>query len=42
MQAILEQRIADGRSTPGARQKIDIEVKRYPASQPVGARKQAM
>ena len=31
MQALLEKLITDGRSTPGAPQKNDVEVKRYPA-----------
>ncbi|MCB1208775.1 MAG: sulfatase [Verrucomicrobiales bacterium] len=31
MQALLERLITDGRSTPGALQKNDVEVKRYPA-----------
>jgi arylsulfatase A-like enzyme len=31
MKALLEKLIADGRSTPGAVQKNDVEVKRYPA-----------
>jgi len=31
MKALLEKLIADGRSTPGAAQKNDVEVKRYPA-----------
>lgn len=31
MQALLEKRITNGRSAPGAPQKNDVEVKRYPA-----------
>lgn len=31
MQALLEKLITDGRSTPGAKQKNDVEVKRYPS-----------
>jgi hypothetical protein len=31
MQAQLEKIITNGRSTPGAPQKNDVEVKRYPA-----------
>jgi hypothetical protein len=31
MKALLEKLITDGRSTPGATQKNDVEVKRYPA-----------
>jgi arylsulfatase A-like enzyme len=31
MQALLEKLITEGRSTPGARQQNDVEVKRYPA-----------
>jgi hypothetical protein len=31
MQALLEKLITDGRSTPGALQRNDVEVKRYPA-----------
>ena len=30
MQALLEKLITDGRSTPGAKQKNDVEVVRYP------------
>ena len=33
MQALLEKLITDGRSTPGAPQKNDVEVKRYPAKE---------
>ena len=31
MKALLEKVITDGRSTPGAAQKNDVEVKRYPS-----------
>lgn len=31
MQAMLEKLITDGRSTPGAAQKNDVEVRRYPS-----------
>ena len=31
MKALLEKRITDGRSTPRAKQKNDVEVRRYPA-----------
>jgi arylsulfatase A-like enzyme len=41
MQALLEQLITDGRSTPGAAQKNDVEVKRYPAKPTVAPKKQA-
>jgi arylsulfatase A-like enzyme len=32
MKALLEKLIADGRSTPGAQQKNDVEVVRYPSA----------
>ena len=32
MQALLEKLITNGRSTPGAPQNNDVQVKRYPAS----------
>jgi hypothetical protein len=35
MQALLEKLITEGRSTPGARQQNDVEVKRY-AAKPAG------
>ena len=38
MKVLLERLIADGRSTPGAPQKNDVEVRRYPAG-PAGAAK---
>jgi hypothetical protein len=31
MKTLLEKLITEGRSTPGAQQKNDVEVKRYPA-----------
>jgi len=34
MKALLEKLIADGRSTPGPRQKNDVEVRRYPRAKP--------
>jgi arylsulfatase A len=37
MRALLEQLIVEGRSTPGARQKNDVEVVRYPKAQAVPA-----
>lgn len=39
MKALLEKLITEGRSTPGAVQKNDVEVKRYPAK-PVAESKQ--
>jgi arylsulfatase A-like enzyme len=36
MQALLERLIEEGRSTPGARQKNDVPVKRYPVSEAKG------
>ena len=39
MKVLLEKLITDGRSTPGAKQKNDVEVKRYPAK-PAAAPKQ--
>jgi hypothetical protein len=32
MQALLEKLITNGRSTPGAPQKNDVQVKRYPVT----------
>lgn len=39
MKALLETLIADGRSTPGAAQKNDVEVRRYPAASGAANRK---
>ena len=39
MKALLEKLITDGRSTPGAQQKNDVEVKRYPAEATTAPRK---
>ena len=41
MKALLEKLITDGRSTPGAKQKNDVEVKRYPAKPAAKAKKKA-
>ena len=41
MKALLEKLITDGRSTPGAQQKNDVEVKRYPAKPTAAPKKQA-
>jgi arylsulfatase A len=41
MKALLEKLITDGRSTPGAAQKNDVEVKRYPAKPTAAPKKQA-
>ena len=34
MRALMDRLIADGRSTPGAKQKNDVEVRRYPVAAP--------
>ncbi len=41
MQALLEKLITDGRSTPGAQQKNDVEVKRYPTKTAAAPKKKA-
>ena len=41
MKALLEKLITDGRSTPGAAQKNDVEVKRYPVKPTAAPKKQA-
>ncbi|MSU53347.1 MAG: hypothetical protein EXS41_08135 [Opitutaceae bacterium] len=38
MKALLETLITDGRSTPGAKQKNDVEVVRHPKSAPAPAK----
>ena len=40
MKALLEKLIIDGRSTPGAQQSNDVQVKRYPTT-PTAIRKKA-
>lgn len=42
MKALLEKLITDGRSTPGAPQKNDVKVKRFPAESATNAKKKAM
>ena len=39
LQAVLEKLITDGRSTPGAPQKNDVKVRRYPVEPPVSPKK---
>ena len=39
LKALLEKLITDGRSTPGAAQKNDVEVRRFPAGGPPGAKR---
>ena len=41
MKALLEKLITDGRSTPGAQQPNDVEVKRYPARPGAAPKKKA-
>ena len=41
MKALLEKLISDGRSTPGAQQKNDVEVKRYPANSAAAPKRKA-
>ena len=41
MKALLEKLITDGRSTPGAQQPNDVEVKRYPAKTAAAPKKKA-
>jgi hypothetical protein len=41
MKAVLEKLITAGRSTPGAPQRNDVEVKRYPAKAVVAPKQKA-
>jgi hypothetical protein len=41
MQALMEQFIVEGRTTPGARQKNDVKVRRYPRPKPAAQKAQA-